>query len=362
MIRLAEAVFDGHPDKFCDILADRLLGEAYRVDSGCYGQIEVAVWSDALWFSGAVVTRQPFDIDLRRFVAQVGKEIGYASGNAVDAEKYRVLNEACWTTGDATQWTRHVNDQCVAIGWAGYDAGTHYLPPEQFLAHALRNRMVKSFASGPLKGQGPDGKLLIRMREEGAKWILESVLVTIQQKPEVSLLEVASQVNLVLERAYEEIQGQDSRWVRNWKEVELLANPNGALLNGGSDGDNGQTGRKLVMDYYGPRVPLGGGALSGKDFSHIDRAAAYGARQAAVTAVASGALRCQVTLAYAPNRNAPLEVMYDLQGLGKVARKERFCHDQLVGRYDAKSCIGRLGAGGHFFDLSLPWNQPDPGD
>ena len=50
------------------------------------------------------------------------------------------------------------------------------------------------------------------------------------------------------------------------------------LINGGSDGDNGQTGRKLVVDYYGPRVAIGGGALAGKDFSHIDRAAAYAAR------------------------------------------------------------------------------------
>ena len=55
-----------------------------------------------------------------------------------------------------------------------------------------------------------------------------------------------------------------------------MINPNGPLLNGGSDGDNGQTGRKLVMDYYGPRVPIGGGALSGKDPRHIDRVGARG--------------------------------------------------------------------------------------
>jgi S-adenosylmethionine synthetase len=39
-------------------------------------------------------------------------------------------------------------------------------------------------------------------------------------------------------------------------------------------GDNGQTERKLAVDYYGPMVPIGGGALSGKDLAHIDRAAA----------------------------------------------------------------------------------------
>lgn len=83
---------------------------------------------------------------------------------------------------------------------------------------------------------------------------------------------------------------------------------------GGSYSDNGQTGPKLVMDFYGPRLPIGGGALSGKCFGFIDRLAAYAARQAAVTAVVNGAATCQVTLVYSPWRQAPLEVIYDLQG------------------------------------------------
>ena len=62
----------------------------------------------------------------------------------------------------------------------------------------------------------------------------------------------------------------------------------GPLVNGGSDGDNGQAGRKLVIDFYGPRVPIGGGALSGKHLSHIDRIGACAARDAAVRAVQSG--------------------------------------------------------------------------
>ena len=68
-----------------------------------------------------------------------------------------------------------------------------------------------------------------------------------------------------------------------------MLNPNGPLLNGGSDGDNGQTGRKLVMDYYGPRVPIGGGALSGKDPTHIDRVGARRAREMALREVSEGA-------------------------------------------------------------------------
>ena len=65
----------------------------------------------------------------------------------------------------------------------------------------------------------------------------------------------------------------DRRWAARWEDVAVMINPNTTLCNGGSDADNGQTGRNLVMDYYGPRVPIGGGTLCGKDFAHSDRAA-----------------------------------------------------------------------------------------
>ncbi len=103
--------------------------------------------------------------------------------------------------------------------------------------------------------------------------------MTLQQLPAWSFLEFCTTVARVLEEAYRELQSADPRWVTPWREVSVLINPNGPLLNGGSDGDNGQTGRKLVMDYYGPRVPMGGGALSGKDLTHIDRVGARRARR-----------------------------------------------------------------------------------
>lgn len=68
-----------------------------------------------------------------------------------------------------------------------------------------------------------------------------------------------------------------------------MVNPNGPLSDAGSRKDNGQTGRKLVMDYYGPRVPIGGGAIYGKDPMHVDRFGARNARKMAVEAVKNGA-------------------------------------------------------------------------
>ena len=91
-----------------------------------------------------------------------------------------------------------------------------------------------------------------------------------------------------------------------------MLNPNGPLLNGGSDGDNGQTGRKLVMDYYGPRMPIGGGALYGKDPTHIDRVGARRAREMALREVSGRAEECLVRLTYAPGVCGPIDVATEI--------------------------------------------------
>jgi S-adenosylmethionine synthetase len=95
-----------------------------------------------------------------------------------------------------------------------------------------------------------------------------------------------------------------------------MVNPNGPLSDAGSRKDNGQTGRKLVMDYYGPRVPLGGGAIYGKDPMHVDRFGARKAREMAVAAVREGARECLIRAVYAPNVAEPLDVQVEVRGGG----------------------------------------------
>jgi S-adenosylmethionine synthetase len=136
-----------------------------------------------------------------------------------------------------------------------------------------------------------------------------------------------------------------------------MINPNGPLIGGGSDGDNGQTGRKLVVDYYGPRIPIGGGALSGKHMGHIDRIGAYTARSAAIAAVKSGAEDCLVRAAYAPNVPDPLVVTYEMTGRGKRQQSEFFNHSAMTDRFYGTTIKTSLATGTHFYDLSLPWNN-----
>ena len=103
--------------------------------------------------------------------------------------------------------------------------------------------------------------------------------------------------------------------VAEWLDYDLKipfkihCNPAGDWEQGGFDADAGLTGRKLVVDNYGPRVPIGGGAYSGKDPSKVDRSGAYMARHIAVQELKDKGLReCWVYLSYAIGEKEPLQV------------------------------------------------------
>jgi len=219
------------------------------------------------------------------------------------------------------------------------------------LVHYLAEHLWLQCREGILKGCGPDGKVLITMREEGNAWTLETVLVTLQQLEGLGLMDLTRGIHLSLKVAYSRLQTLDGRWAMGWSGVEVLVNPNGPHLRGGSDGDNGQTGRKLVMDHYGPRIPLGGGALAGKHPAHIDRLAAKAARQAAVHAVQTGARGCTIRLAYAPNRNVPIQEVWEMDGRGERQAKGHFDFDRMLGRRESGLPACERGTGIFAWDL-----------
>ncbi len=352
MIYCAEAVLPGHPDKLCDRIADAIVAEALVADPCAFAQIEVGVWSDEAWLSGNIVTRKPIARSPSEILVQTGLSIGLNNENRVDATRYKITDTVCRNIDDPTEGREICDDQSIVVGYAGYDLLTRYLPPEHFVVHSLAEQLWMQCRAGVLKGCGPDGKVLISMREEGNTWTLETVLVTLQQPEDSSLMDLTRSIHLCLKAAYTGIQALDSRWKADWSDVEVLVNPNGPHLRGGSDGDNGQTGRKLVMDYYGPRVPLGGGALAGKHPAHIDRLAAKAARRAALHAVQTGARECTIRLAYAPNRNVPIQESWEMTGRGERQAKGCFDFDRMLGRMEAG--LAECDRGSGIFAWELP--------
>ena len=154
------------------------------------------------------------------------------------------------------------------------------------------------------------------------------------------------------------------------EDTRILINPSGKFVLGGPVADTGLTGRKLAVDQYGPVAHIGGGALSGKDPTKVDRSGAYAARWVAKNIVAAGmAKRCEVQIAYAIGRSEPVSVMVDTFGTGVIPDKridaavKAVCdltpagiiRDLKLNRpiYSKLACYGHYGR----TELELPWEE-----
>ena len=126
--------------------------------------------------------------------------------------------------------------------------------------------------------------------EEDEEYSLEGFSCSLQQKSGSDDLALHRAVRVTLE---EEMEKLSEAFPSLSPEIpkELCVNGAGSFEVGGPEGDNGLSGKKLVVDAYGPRVPIGGGALSGKDFFKVDRAGALHARRVAKAIVLTGAAR-----------------------------------------------------------------------
>ena len=116
MIRISEMVLAGHPDKYCDQVADAVIAECMKIDKDAYGQVEVSAWSDQVWLSGGICTETTLQKSIEEIVIDTGRSIGYTEGNWINAQNYKVTDTICKFVDDPRKWTAKVNDQAVVIG------------------------------------------------------------------------------------------------------------------------------------------------------------------------------------------------------------------------------------------------------
>merc|ERR1712048_1099622 len=101
--------------------------------------------------------------------------------------------------------------------------------------------------------------------------------------------------------------------------THLYINPSGKFIIGGPQSDAGLTGRKIIVDTYGGWGAHGGGAFSGKDYTKVDRSAAYAARWVAKSIVNAGlARRVLVQVSYAIGVAHPLSLHVETYGSGRI--------------------------------------------
>ena len=292
----AEMVTDGHPDKFCDQVADAILDAALQQDPKTRAGIECLANDHLLIVSGEMSTGADLDVEgIARAVWE--SVVGYGPGDELTVINHIKLQSPDIARGDHNRAdgveSGGAGDQGVMVGYAT-DETPEMLPREYVLARSLCQKLKELRKSGKVPWLGADGKSQVTL--SGDK--VHSVVLAAHHDVQITNEEVRKVLRtMVIEPILGPLLTDTSR---------VVINGTGEFTIGGPKADAGVVGRKIVVDAYGPRVPVGGGAYSGKDPSKVDRSAAYMARHIAKAAVRLKlAKECTVVLAFGIGQKQP---------------------------------------------------------
>lgn len=274
--RTAESVSPRHPDKLCDQISDAILDAYLTKDPQARVAAETCGGHGVVFVTGEITSTA--DVDIPAIVKRIAGETNEVHTKVV---KQSPEIAAGVDTGGA-------GDQGIMIGYA-CDETPEMLPLEVVLSRRL-NQYI--FEKHPY-----DGKTQVTIAPDGT---IDSVVASFQNVPSDELKKIVKE--------FIEKEGLEGK-------LELHVNPAGDWSQGGFDADTGLTGRKLIVDNYGPRVAIGGGCYSGKDPSKVDRSAAYMARKIATDYLRKRkAHEVLVRLAYAIGYAEPLEKTVIIDG------------------------------------------------
>lgn len=278
--RTAESVSPKHPDKLCDQISDAILDAHLAQDPYARVAVDVAGGHGTIFVTGEV-TSGATSVNIVEIVHRV---VGLQASGA----PYEVIERVVAQSPEIAQGvdTGGAGDQGVMIGYATSETPER-LPLEYVLARSLNQFLYKRWPH--------DGKTQVTLKGEE----IISIVASFQHAPTPKLTEAVKE------------------WASDKTGTPTLhINPAGDWNVGGFDADAGLTGRKLAVDSYGPRVPLGGGAFSGKDGTKVDRSGAYIARHIAVDYLEKhNAQEVFVHLAYAIGFPQPVEATVTIDGV-----------------------------------------------
>lgn len=307
MSKTAECVTYAHPDKVCDQISDAILDEYLQRDSLSRVAVETMGGHGVINVCGEVSSREQIGEDeIQRIVESVYRDCGYT--DAIDV----IVN----IEQQSREIARGVDgggagDQGVMVGYATSES-PDLLPLEFSFARRLCRAMGArdGKAQVTINGIVPCGT----DRRKPVKITVVTSVCGFDDQVRTELSKVVEQIRFspLLQGG---IKGGFCAQGGSEQKIVWLENPNGTWNTGGFSADTGLTGRKIVVDAYGPRVPVGGGAFSGKDSTKVDRSGAYMARRIAVdylTRLGASEVRCE--LAYAIGRAEPVSAVVWVDG------------------------------------------------
>ena len=361
----AESVRAGHPDKFCDQVADAILDAHLKQDPNARVAVEVFATAGKIIVGGEITSKAKVSYD--KIVAGVINRIGYTMSD-LSGDPHGLLElEICLheqspdISAAVGKNELGAGDQGIMVGYATNET-EEYLPLPVVLSHRICKRLDELKPNTPWLGA--DGKAQVTVTyENDVPAAVTAVVVSLQHDAEIDHKNIRRFIG-------KEVLGKVLPRGLLKEDPRILINPSGKFTLGGPAADTGLTGRKLAVDQYGPVAHIGGGTLSGKDPTKGDRSGAYAARWVAKNIVAAGmAKRCEVQIAYAIGKSEPVSMTVDTFGTGVIsdsrieaAVKAVFdltpvgiIRDLKMNRpiYSQLACYGHFGR----TELELPWEE-----
>lgn len=365
----SESVTSGHPDKICDQIADAVLDECMRQDPDSRVACEVAINTGLILVMGEITTKAI--VDIPEIVKRTVKNIGYCKeddGFGVDTAEIKVSikkQSLDIAQGVDRKGDLGAGDQGMMFGYATNET-EEFMPLSIVLAHRLAKQLERVRKLGKMSYLKPDGKtqVTVEYNEEGIPDRVETIVIAAQHSEDISQQSLHEDIinNVILACIPEEYIDNDTN---------IYINPTGRFVVGGPNGDSGLTGRKIIADTYGGVARHGGGAFSGKDYTKVDRSAAYAARYVAKNIVAAGlAKRCEIQLAYAIGMEKPVSVFVETFGTSEISNE--ILADIILKEFDLspvgiikmldlkQPLYSKTSVYGHFGNnLDLPWERLD---